>query len=197
MKFFWIVVKQYNLNLILSLKKVKKFLEKLISRKKHYSMIQFFEAWMEANKEKFKYPPEILSRSKKNISLKFQSIIPEIEVWINDYEISVAAVYRKECWDFLRDFDIYVQQDKEGKYSCSECKGEHEKKYDTLKELYEEHTFLEFLKWANKKLWGDQYLALTGAEGYGCAKIIPAEKIAEYSRGKDLIALLRLEEIKR
>ena len=150
-------------------------------------IIEEFKTWFEQNKDKFACKPYIYknrtkNKRKKYLELRFENIIPEIYLYVNEQDISLWVDLEKiigpDSNDLLGDFYVYEEQNEEGKY----YNGAHIKThtyYDTLKEVYQEEFNGCFLPCINSEIREGNFLAVTWNEGVISARIINPEKQPE------------------
>lgn len=141
--------------------------------------IEEFKEWFEQNIDKFICKPyiyknRIKNKRKKYLEIRFENIIPEIYLYVNEDDISVFVDLKKiigyEINDLLGDSYVYLKQNKEGKY-YNDAHPE-PKFYNTLKEVYQEEFNECFLSLINKIIKEENFLAVSWNGGIVSARII-------------------------
>jgi hypothetical protein len=155
-----------------------------------------FKNWLSKNNRKFNHKLKV-QENKKSLSAQYEGIIPELIVIVFDNNIRIDIEHFDYPWDTLRDFDLVEERNDKGQYFCKMCHDEGKRKtYKSLDELYQEHSFKDFLKWTNKNIRSENYLLLEGIRGITCAKIIKPNEIVKYSKSKHLVAIISLRHWK-
>ena len=147
-------------------------------RNPDFSICEIFREWFAENKHRFNQKCRIRyykNREYNHVEIDFENVAKEIRCWVNENDtLAIAAVYEKEIIDFIIDLECCVRRGKNRKYYCGFC--EPPKYYKTPKELVIEHTFDNFLEWANETFNTDHVLKLEYYCGRWCAGQILAKK---------------------
>ena len=147
-------------------------------KERDFSICEIFREWFAENKHRFNQKCRIRyykNREFNHVHIDFENVAKEISCWVNENEtLAIAAVYEKEIIDFIIDLECTVRRGKNRKYYCGFC--EPPTYYKTPKELVVEHTFENFLEWANEKFNTDHVLKLEYCGGRWCSGKILSKK---------------------
>ena len=151
-------------------------------KKRDFSICEIFREWFTDNKHRFNEKCRIRyykSREYKHVEIYFENVIREVRCWVNEsFTLEIAAYHKGELIDFVDDLECSIHRGRDRKYYCGFC--ETPKYYKTPKELVIEHTFEEFLEWANEKFNTDHVLKLWYYAGrWRDGKIISKKKLLE------------------
>ena len=151
-------------------------------KKRDFSICEIFMEWFKDNKHRFNEKCRIRyykSGEYKHVEIDFENVIPEVRCWVNErFTLEIASYHKGELLDFIHDLECSIRRGKDRKYYCGYCLKP--KYYNTPKELVIEHTFEEFLEWANKKFNTDHVLKLGYyLGGWQEGKIISKKKLLD------------------
>lgn len=140
-----------------------------------------FGRWLKINHQRFKHRPVVIVKRYNIWRFQFENITPCIRGTLIIYSgqlqcgcLSVDVYRNKEHWDRIYDNDIITVQGHDGKYYCRDCADYHSRsdsmdlapRYHSIQQLWAEHTFEDFLEWANAKLQRGKLL--NGYKYRGC-----------------------------
>ena len=101
-----------------------------------------FLTWLSENHGRFIVEPVVPKLKDGSLKLSFHGLSPDITISIHGKgSIVVPVYYQGECWDLIREFDVFPKRNSAGDYYCDQCLPESLKYYRTRKELYEKHSF--------------------------------------------------------
>jgi len=148
------------------------------NKERDFSICEIFREWFAENSHRFNQKCRIRyykNREYNHIHIVFENVAKEIYCWVNEnLTLEIAARYEGEIICFIIDLECTVRRGKNRKYYCGFC--EPPKYYNTPKELVVEHTFENFLEWANEKFNTDHVLKLEYIGGYWCSGKILTKK---------------------
>src|SRR5882724_7232445 len=88
---------------------------------KHFVRMTF-DRWLAHNHARFRYPPHLMLQRKRYIELQFAGITPAIQCAISqEGMVGIYAIYQREWWDSLADFDMVARRTSTGHYYCDAC----------------------------------------------------------------------------
>jgi len=85
--------------------------------------------------------------------------------------ISVSAMREGECWDFLFDRDVAIQDHLKG-WFCTLCLAEDRSHFASVEALLQDHLFRPFDEWITTQLIPANAIGFYGGDGVTWAKLI-------------------------
>ena len=121
-----------------------------------------FDCWLEANIQRFRFPPLVVLSRKNYFSLNFSGLASElfVDIFNNGSVAAVILDTEGRYWDIIADFDIAEAINDEGKHYCLLC--DDPVFYDSRESLWQEHAFESVLVWVNQ-ISSDDWIFLWSA----------------------------------
>jgi hypothetical protein len=104
--------------------------------------------------------------------------------------VEVGVYFKRRFWDYICDFECCVRRSKDGKYYCGYC--EPPTFYKTAQELLIDHSFENFLEWANEHFTSSHVLELQKVGRSSTAAILIDKRISDsrYSERREALGTL-------
>ena len=120
-----------------------------------------FACWLEANGARFAVPLHFTKRTDMVWSFAFTGVTDVLSGWINTFEVTVAAEWDGDAWDFILDLDASPVR-VPGGFVCRICEPDKRVLFASRAALWADHLFEPFLAWVNDKLAVQPWLELIG-----------------------------------
>ena len=112
---------------------------------------KYFKLWMNDYKHLFKKEPFLVDENERGVLYRFKGVTPLLSLWVDKYQCIIIVNYRGECWDIIwAEGDCPAKKHPERGFYCQICLPEYRKFYDTMTDLYFEHSFLSLVRWCNE-----------------------------------------------
>lgn len=151
------------------------------NKENDFSICEIFREWFAENKHRFNQKCRIRyykNREYNHVEIDFVNVAQEIRCWVNEGSVlEIAARHEGKIVDFIIDLECLVCRGENRKYFCGFCLKR--KYYNTPKELVIEHTYENFLEWANEKFTTDHVLKLEYYVNWGGSKIITKQELLD------------------
>jgi hypothetical protein len=135
-----------------------------------------FDRWLAHNHARFRYPPPLMLQRKRYIDLQFAGITPAIQCAISqEGMVGIYAIYQREWWDSLADFDLVARRISTGHYYCDACTPP--EMSPSHEALWVTHRFEPLLGWTNAHFQASQWLWLCRVGGMTWARLQPMEAL--------------------
>jgi hypothetical protein len=135
-----------------------------------------FDRWLAHNHARFRYPPPLMLQRKRYIELQFAGITPAIQCAISqEGMVGIYAIYQREWWDSLADFDLVARRTSTGHYYCDACTPP--EMFPSREALWVTHSFEPLLGWTNAHFQASQWLWLCRVGGMTWAGLQPMEAL--------------------
>ncbi len=123
----------------------------IIKTKRIQPLWKCFKLWMEEYKHLFKNEPILVEETEKGVRYKFKGVSPLLSLWVDDYQCIIIIEYQGKCWGIIwAERDCPAKKQPEKGFYCELCIPKYRKFYDSLEDLYFEHSFLAVLRWCNE-----------------------------------------------
>ena len=134
---------------------------------------RIFLRWLKANRSRFVLKPHVLPRqTDRYLEFAFVDIPGAINCSLNRRSgISIAVLYRGECWDMFGDFDVAEERTDMG-WMCRLDSPEMRQYWQTRERLWIEHCFERFIVWCNDTLAQAHWLVLYQINGTTWAELL-------------------------
>jgi hypothetical protein len=132
-----------------------------------------FDRWLAHNDARFRYPPRLVLRRKRYFELQFSGITPAVQCYISKREVIIYAIYQREWWDALADFDVVARRTPTGHYYCDLCTSP--QMFPSRAALWVTLSFEPLLAWTNEHFHASQWLWLCRYGGVTWAELKPRE----------------------
>jgi len=138
---------------------------------KYCNVCDTFKEWLADNEHRFNRKPKIRHYDKgESLRIYFEDVIPEIDCYVNEVGMGIAANFRRRFWDYIEDFDFFIKRNRNRKYFCGLCR--EPKLYNTPQDLLIDHSFENFLEWVNNHFTPFHVLELLQCQRMTSARII-------------------------
>jgi hypothetical protein len=129
-----------------------------------------FDRWLSHSYSRFHHPPRVVLSRKDYFVLQFSGITPVIQCSIRkDGMVEIYAIYQREGWDILTEFDVVARRTSTGQYYCGLCTSP--EMFASRAALWVTHSFEPLLAWTNEYLHASQWLWLCRCEGTTWAEL--------------------------
>lgn len=118
-----------------------------------------FLNWLLQNRQRFKIPVEIASRTDRKIELLFIGLHPAFSVCLNSRGFDISINWQGLTWDVLYSIEV-MPSPTVGGYHCKWYYPEYQQVYISLEALWENEVFELLLKIINEELATAKWLAL-------------------------------------
>jgi hypothetical protein len=134
-------------------------------RKEKYEFCETFKQWLAKNNHRFNRKCKIRHYKTKGILyIYFEGVARELDCYIDERTgVNIAVRYKRRFWDWIYDLECAIAVAEDGKYYCKFCLKP--KFYKTYQKLLIEHSFKNFLEWANINLTSSHVLELKESVG--------------------------------
>lgn len=136
----------------------------------HQPLKALFEDWIITSSGKPLVVLPGLTANGKSASYALAGIAPEIVIWVSD-QISVAALRGGDYFDLLAEFEVWPEQESEGKWKCGypDCTGP--SGLPSVAALVQAHVFDALALWVANTLHPAKWLNLYGSAGMTYARL--------------------------
>jgi hypothetical protein len=134
-----------------------------------------FNRWLTHSAGRFHHPPRVVASHREYFVLQFAGVTPAIRCYISKHEVIVYAIYQREWWDGLAEFDVAERRTSTGQYYCHLCTSP--EMFPSRAALWVTHSFEPLLAWANTHFQASQWLWLCRVGGATWAGLKPGEDL--------------------
>jgi hypothetical protein len=123
-----------------------------------------FDRWLAHSAARFHHPLRIVLQRKRYVELQFSGVTPAIRCSIGqEGMVGIYAIYQREWWDSLADFDMVARRTSTGHYYCDACPSP--ELFPSREALWVTQSFEPLLAWTNTHFQASQWLWLVELGG--------------------------------
>jgi len=150
------------------------------------TLAEHFALWLAENRSRFPVKVVAYRKSAEGATYRFVGA-PRLRLRVGAYQVEIWAAFRRDWWDILVEFDVFLERASNGTYYCKECE-RYRVEYDPAAiveyfpdpmSLYVKHSFEPCLDWCQEKLRNDRLLVLHGGDGVNTAYIMTKRELRE------------------